>query len=361
MREASKDLEGYLARRELEDDIAFYLESHGIYYDLAQKLRACRRSGALGVRQDRKGEIERVIAWDSKCGQTRLCPDEAREEQMRLAERYVPVIEKWKNEKRGRQVQYCVLTWPNIEPGRLEWAKREMYKQLSAWLKRKPCESVKGALCVQEDPLSSSGDWNVHINLVLLVDGRFDWGSARADWYKHTRALFASHEGAQAAFGGDFQVHFQDVTKGNLVKAVLELVKYAAKHVTGGRRAAYGGPGSVEASSGGQGERAPAPGLLEWPPERFSEWWEAGLGFRRTRSYGELFKVKKPKPEPLEGVEWVGRVTFDHEAGAYRVRVGGFIDLIPGHNSGNRGAGESTSSGPEPPGGVGPPSSAQFH
>lgn len=304
---SQQDLLAYKHRREIEESIADYLDHHKMYFDVSVELRSCRDGGTLGY-CCHHGEHKRIIAWDHKCGYNRLCPDEAREEQMRLTERYVPAIETWRRASKSRQVQYCVLTWPNIPVGELHRYKREMAKRVSKWLKSKHCKAVKGALCVQEDPLSAHGDWNLHTNLILLVDGRFKWSDARAAWYKLTRHLFPRST-------SDFQTHFTNVPPHKLVRTVLELIKYSAKHVS--------------AKQLEEGKEVDAPGITDWPPERFSEWWEAGKKFRRTRSYGVLFRVPEPEDDlPYDEVEWVGRVTYRRGVG-YSVS----ISSIPGHNS----------------------------
>lgn len=370
--EFERESEGYARRREIEHAIADYLARHGVHYDLQEKLRSCRMTGNVGWREGADGGLDRVIAWDHKCSLVRLCPDEAREEQQRLAEKYVPAIEQWARAQKGRQVQYCVLTWPNIAPGELAEKKREMLRQVSAWLKRKPCRAIKGALAVQEDPLSADGSWNLHVNLVLLVQGAFNWSDARASWYKFTRQLFPDSR-------SDYQCHFRDVTRGNLVKTVLELVKYSAKHVSAkntqkgqqligasGTDARPGSPSGLEAGPMSQpvsaGNPAGAPGLTEWPIERFEEWWAAGLGFRRSRSYGVLYRVKATDEAPgLENVQWVGRIRFDADAGRYAVKVSGSINLIPGDNSGSAHRETDNSARAGPPGPRSRPPGAVLH
>ena len=339
--EIAPDLKKYDKRRRAEHAIADYLDRHARLPEIVEKLRVCRMHGDLGAHRDEEG-THRIIMWHSKCGNNRLCPDEAREEQMRLAEKYVPVIERWKKEHYGRQVQYAVLTWPNVAPGDLAEKKRAMFKHLAKWLKLKINRSVKGCLAVQEDPLAADGSWNLHINLILLVQGRFDWSDARAAWFKATRHLFhASHR--------DFQVYFRDVTRGNLARAVLELVKYSAKHITEGhdddgdnlvREPDPADPLDTDPVGDGLDPRAresrQAPGLIHWPIERFDEWHAAGLRFRRTRSYGALFAVEEVEPEKIDQskVQWIGSIDYEKATGyAVTITDRDSINLIPDHNS----------------------------
>jgi hypothetical protein len=341
-REVSVKGIAYRMRRGIERRTADYLERHCLYPKLVDRLRACRISGAYGYRDAGDGSVTHEVAWDSKCCLTRLCPDEAREEQMRLAERYVPAIDEWRRvrSKPIRQVQYAVLTWPNVAAGELAQKKRDMAKHVAAWLKSDRCLAIKGALVVQEDPLGADLEsWNLHCNLVLLVQGRFHWSEARQEWYRRTRALFDDKH-------RDFQCHFKDITGADLWKAARELIKYSVKHVTEKQLNQKGAPAHGDSATDGTtctpaGERHGAPGLTEWPIERFIEWWEAGKGFRRTRSYGALFKVSAPPKRSLDGVTWVGRINYNEATGEYETRAfskgeAASINLIPGHNSADR-------------------------
>ena len=96
--------------------------------------------------------------------------------------------------------------------------------------------------------------------------------------------------------------------------------------------------------------------MMDWPDDRIREWWEAGLRFRRTRSYGLWFKIGDPEREGQDEIRWRGRVWWDHRAGAYAVERAGVVsvDLIQGDKSGARKAWSdyflrSGSSGADPP------------
>jgi len=374
--ELAPELARYEDRRRVEAAIADKLDREGFDFELVESLRACRKHGDLGALKE-EGGPRKIIMWKHKCGQNRLCPDEAREEQMRLVERYVPAIESWHKARRGRQVQYVVLTWPNVPAGELAAMKRAMFRHLARWLKLKCCRAVKGCLAVQEDPLGRDGRWNLHVNLILLVEGFFDWSAARAAWFQATRHLFDQEH-------RDFQVHFKDVTRGNLMRAVLELVKYSAKHLA--EEQAYdddkssifaASAGGVVRGVSGENERHEddqaagdrqdqgaavlprAPGLVDWPGERLHEWYRAGLRFRRTRSYGALFAVKEIEPEKIDKdkVQWIGRVDWNDDRAGYDVTITGTgpIDLIPDHNS------DRARDHNSPPRAAGPPDPDGWH
>lgn len=365
---------GYAARRMAEDLVAGYLSQRASRYDdIVNRLCGCRRHGTIA----KKADGARVWMWDQKCGINRLCPDEAREEQQRLKQRYKPAIMAWAKAPSltsyRRRVQYSVLTWPNIPRGRLAFYKREMFKRLSRWLKLPELKGIKGTLAGQEDPLSRDGDWNLHVNLLLLVEGKLDWTVARAKWFEITRDLFESEIADKAL--RSFSVHFEQLDASNgddLDHALAELIKYPAKSVTEDMLRPGWTPDEIDPEA--------APPLVLWPMDAFDEWWDAGYHqpsntpFRRTRSYGILLaihglhwnlvlrrqakedmlakaeadqalagalwrKIPKetreklaplilPDEEPLGELEYIGRCHYD--AGAKRYSV----NLIPAYNSG---------------------------
>lgn len=300
-------------RRHAEHELADYIEA--TQPDLAgvvEGMRNCRMSGCVGLRLGGG----HVVAWDSKCHDVRLCPDQAREETRRLAEKYAPAVQRWATAKPGRRVFYAVFTHGNYEPGRLRHGKAHLFRRWRRWLdatrpvtdgdrrrwhygpKKRRCAlfpGLAGALVTQEDPLSAAGDWNVHLNAILLVEGEFSFAAVREAW--------------------GCNVHLQQVTPdaGGLARAVSELCKYAAAHV-GSKSAAKHADGASK-----------APPMTQWAGERWREWYDAQQKFRRTRSYGALYRVPAPESEPLDGVEWVGVIRFC-DSGRY------WVDLIPGDN-----------------------------
>lgn len=309
------------------------------YGSLVSRMRACRQAGSWGI----AGDGSARVLWDDKCGLTRLCPDEAREEAVRFAERYTPALEGWRAARKGRALHYSVLTWPNIARGALAEMKRAMATSVRAWLKLPELEGVAGAVCAQEDPLSASGEWHIHTNLILAVEGRFVWGDARRAWYRLTRKLFPQSQ-------SDFQVHFSRIR--NARTAVAELLKYSVKHVTGGGGSGMG-QGKIaapRASGAAESAQKAAPGLADWPPDAFAEWWTAGLRFRRSRSYGCLYRVKTPeKAEKAETdqTRWLGRVQWQSGFYGLIVRSGASssISLIQANNFSRGGGARGKSAG----------------
>lgn len=359
-----ESLEHHAKNREVAKDIAAYLDNNN-YPELADKIENCRNDASVFERSTIEGKTKLEYIWDYKCGQKKLCPHCAREAQQYFVDRYIEPINEWSNRSRNHQLQYAVITWPNIKPGELKEKKTEMFKQIGAWLKRDVCESVHGALVSMEDPLSNHGDFNVHVNLLLLVNGRFSWQAARHDWHKHTKIFFPDCD-------SDFQIYFKDVSNQDIKKTVMELVKYMAKHIT-----------NKDAAGG-------APGLVDWPIDLFTEWWDTQQNSRRVRSYGVLYRLhafywqfiwnnyrrldalarltsdpdytgdapaeaaglafhKLPKAlrealKPLlipkairefteqEG-HFIGRVSYNYSLKNYAVRMAASIDLIQGHNS----------------------------
>jgi len=300
---------GYQRRAQVREQVAEYLErkifphSHDFkFLAMAEKLRNARRTGTWGLRPN--GDL--VTIWDDKSGLLRLDPDEAREDAQRLSERYVPALVA--KAKDGAGVHYCVFTLPNVDAGKLAAGQRKIFRRYSNLLrkrlaKKKLFPEILGSIAVIEAPLAADGSWNVHLNVVLLTRSKFEAGL-----YKRLRAAWY------------WNVHIEPVKTdvGGLARTFNELIKYptAAIAEKSGTKTAAGRP------------RAPA--MIDWSAERFIEWHDAQLGFRRTRTYGGLYGSKVPKPQPttIDDVDWYGALSCAPDRFYAQIPL---IDLIPGH------------------------------
>ena len=396
-------------RRKIEHQLADRFEAMGFLPDKVEKMRCCRMHGSWGDR-DHAGGVKPVVAWDAKCGEARLCPDEARAEQRRLVRRYKPAcLASVKAKPTRRRIQKAVITWPNVPAGQLRKYKKLMFEEHAKLLKKFPV--IRAQLVSQEDPLAADGSWNIHLNALYLVEGKFDWTEFVAAWHARTAHLFPESKATH------FQIELRALERFDeraLEKAIVECIKYPVKHVTekangkfkndcgrrkgsgdrvsdGGQRSGSGcvvgcedgrakmasdpargddaeslrriSDGDVSGAAGSLGsdvtlsrEVGLAPAMMDWPDDRIREWWEAGLRFRRTRSYGLWFKIGDPEREGQDEIRWRGRVWWDHRAGAYAVERAGVVsvDLIQGDKSGARKAWSdyflrSGSSGADPP------------
>lgn len=255
----------------------------------ARLLRAARWSGAVGY-APLKGK--NVVFWDQKAGLSRLCPDDAREEAMRLHRRVLNPLEALQAD--GHALHYCVFTTPNVGPGGLRAEMISICKRFRGIFKAKNKDGelrfpqVKGALCVLEAPLGWARDWNVHLNVILVVKGYLSWEELRAWWY--------------------FDVSMRQLAQGpGVVKGALcELIKYAVAATA-----------AKSATHQAKEDRPPPPPMLEWTGSELLEWLRAMRGFRRTRTYGCLFRLKRPEPEDLGQIIWLGRI--DHDGTSYKL------------------------------------------
>lgn len=325
--------EDYAARRQAEQllagrmkDAALELERAGELArpmaDQAERMMLCRVCGHVGVKEGGA----HLVAWEFKCGDSRLCPDEAREHVRWEARRYIPGILEWRKAAPRRRVFYAVFTTPNatsleagIEHIFSKWRTfldaerdctdldREQYgyskrkKKLQLW-RPAPREEgqpyagpgIHGALVQLEAPLSARGDWNGHLNAVLLVEGGFDFELARKVW------------------GCNVELKEVQGDERELAEAMLELIKYAARHI--------GEKSQAKADAGD----SQAPPLVDWPAARLWEFYQAAHGSRWLRSYGVLHGIPEPVADAPK-VVWIGRLTFT-DAGAY------WVDLIQGPN-----------------------------
>lgn len=260
-----ENLDSYTTTHSIGKKIAKSLRDHELN-DLADRLDSCRNSASIFQRATVNGPKLEYI-WDHKCSLSKLCPHCSREKQQYFTNRYLEPLTAWKSKGRDYQLQFIVLTWPNIPAGELKDKKKLMWKCLSDFLKRDICKAVHGALATMEDPLSVHDDFNVHINLVVMVNGWFLWSEVRADWYKHTKKYFPDGD-------SDYQMSFNDIDRWSVQKTLAELVKYMAKHVTDK-----------------PDDKTAAPGLVDWSVERFNEWWETQQHSRRVRAFGLLHRL----------------------------------------------------------------------
>ena len=247
-------------RRVIGAQVADYLAHHGLLsLDHRLKLRACRHGGFWGIDT---GTGKKIVAWDSKCGQALLCPHCARTEQRRLVRRYKQPMKKWKQAKSTRRIHSGVITWPNVAPDRLAEYLRLIFKHFSKLKRDFP--SIKGSLATVESPLSRRGDWNLHLNVLLCVDGPLHWGDLRAAWHRRTVHLFPGYEGTS------FQIEMRQLPRYDddaLDAALRELIKYPAKHVMevmhGKKESAvdrHRNPGSARGGAAMAGVRVPLGG-----------------------------------------------------------------------------------------------------
>lgn len=263
---------------------------------IPSRLRAARQTGTMMYHP---GEGRFITIWDEKAGLRLLCPDDAREESMRVSRRYVPSIADWRNN--GKAVHKLVLNPPNIARGELRAGMRDLFKTFNRiFFKSGRFPEVKGALVTLEAPLSVSRSWNVHLNVILLCDGFLDYNKIVAAW------------------GHQFDAYRLHGDREQIEAALREQIKYAAQAMPSK---------SDEHRRRGISE---APAMLEWTAEEFLEWWGAHQRFRRTRSYGLLFGLKEPEPESLDGFVAVGAVSMD---GTKRIRRLFLLDSIPGDKS----------------------------
>jgi len=275
---------------------------YGIRYlsRCSEQLQQARWSGAVGYSLS-KGK--NIVFWDTKAGLSRLCPDDAREEAQRLSKKVLGPLEDAQAD--GRSLHYAVLTRPNAAAGGLRKEMGGICKTFrDRILKSGDFPEIEGALCVLEAPLGSSRDWNVHLNVIFVVKGFFDYEKLRRKWH--------------------WNLDIRKLAQGpGVVKGALtELIKYAvaATVAKSAEKAAGASP------SGGKEERSPPPPMLEWTGAELFEWLMAMRGFRRTRTYGCLYRLKRPEADDLGQIVWLGRI--DHQGGRYRLSSA-LLDSIP--------------------------------
>ena len=303
--ELDEELGGYAERCEQHDVIYHYLKKIDLKYPhyglskRAAKMHNCHRSGAAGVHASGKN----IIAWDDKCEDSKLCPHSQYKETHRLVESYLPLVIDTLKASRRRRLYYTVLNPPNYAEDKLYEGKRELMEKTKQWTthtasacplvmgshgkykkKTKPfClnDCLIGHMVVQEDPLGSNYDWNVHNNLLMLTEGQFDYDLARIWWNEIVFGCKAD-ENKNAFIGFNLieptdddvnEMGYWPAMEKAVRKAMFEIIKYVIATVAAK---------SLDNDGG-------APPLTQWPASLFIEHVNANKSFKRTRSYGCLY------------------------------------------------------------------------
>jgi hypothetical protein len=286
------------------------------HYELADRLLDARQSYQRGLMPD--GKI--VLRWDRKAGLPLLCPDDAREEAMRLSRRMVPNL---LAQLPDCSAHYCVLTWPNAQRGTLREVQAAIWKKFNSLMRAcKRADApfpIVGAVAVMESPLGWRRDWHPHLNVIFVVRGQWlDYEKLRARW--HWNLHIARIPGDRAAVERSFR----------------ELIKYSCRSVP--EKSAEHAE-LVRLDRDGREIPIPPP-LVEWTAAEFLEWYESHRRRRRTRSYRSLYGVPKPAKLDSSLVTWVAtgsRVRTVNRGGF--VELGGFVERssllesIPGDKS----------------------------
>lgn len=326
--------EQQLARKiesDFANDISFTFKERRTLLQRAEKMLQCRTTGVHGVKSGRL-----VTGWDHKCSQVRLCPDESRAEGARLGAKYLPPMSQLMARHDDMRCYYMVLTTPNVSRAELRKEKRAIFARWKKMMDRQRKKSgidigggtIEAAFLAQEDPLSATGLFNVHVNAIIFVRGGFDYGKMRAEW--------------------GFNVEIKQLQRDDLERSMLEVVKYSVKHISGSDDTID--PLTGETIKG-------APGLSDFPSADFAAWWKAGMRFRRVRGYGALYGLPDDEAEDPEeadqqdqAVDWRGDIRWKERESRYVVRhkpadasksqpadagdVAGSVDLIMGDKCG---------------------------
>jgi hypothetical protein len=181
----------------------------------------------------------------------------------------------------------------------------------------------------------------VHLNVILVVDGYLDYGELRRKWWYDIGGARKLAVGPGVVKGA-----LTELIKYAVAATVAKSAQKANQHdrrndstpVAGGRTTTD--PGSLfpadrgsQAQGGSLGgsavddhgvefrpDRPSPPPMLEWTGAELLEWLRAMRGFRRTRTYGCLFRLPKPKAEDLGQIIWLGPIA--HDGDRYRASAG---------------------------------------
>lgn len=332
-RDLNRRAVGYSARRQAERALAEYIQTRVLstpegtndqrLHTLVEAMRTCRCSGTYGITEEGRP----VVFWDSKCECSLLCPDESREEQRRLVDRYVQELLTLK--KQGHRIYKAVLTAPNFPKGKLAYGQRWMFRRLRALLRARKngrllFPEIKGALAIEEDPLASRGDWNVHLNVIFVTDRWFDYTKLRQWWHWQVEIIDESKMRKLTAdrFGID-NLSAEDLFR----RAFAEVVKYPIQIIPEKSKGSgsWDQTGQFHTHAGAQ----VAPAMTEWPPDAWLEWWYSHQKFRRTRSYGCLYNIEiiERNKTDMSKVEILGTVKYGPRGYEFTIPWLGLIRL----------------------------------
>jgi hypothetical protein len=296
-------------RAHARDQVADYLERvvmpnswRRAELELANRLRESRQEYQRGVLPNGR----RLIRWDRKACLPLLCPDDAREEAMRLSRRVLPRMMELVGH--GYTAHYLCATMPNVAAGELTKGMRSLYKRFNSLMracKRKDRPfPIVGAVAVMEAPMGWRRDWHPHLNIIVVCDGFLDYKALRERW--HWNIEMRKLEGNREALARTFR----------------ELIKYSCRAV----------PEKSQSKAAAQvvADETKPPALIEWTAGEFLEWWRAHKRFRRSRTYRLLFGLPKPAKLEQTGVIWIARGW--REAFGFRERCP-LLESIPGDKS----------------------------
>jgi hypothetical protein len=310
-REAGQRLERYSERARVRQAIVDRL--HGMdfsyrsqpYLDrIIGRMMVARTSATLAVRLS---DQKRLIRWDTKTGNSRLDPDDAREEAQRFSKRLMPRL--LELQRQGARLTYAVFTVPNVAPGELRRGCTRTLGRLGRFLRRARAGEypgiggqILGAAAVLEAPLSESRDWNVHVNVILAHRGFIDFGELRRLWH--------------------WNVEFRPIKSGPryLEAALREVIKYSVQAVT------------AKSAEHAEDGRTRAPPFVEWSDAEINEFIFGFRRFRRSRTYGCLFRLAKAEKLDVSQFVHIGLVHWCSLSKLYRCRVP-ILDSIPGDKS----------------------------
>lgn len=290
---------------------------------LAQRLRDARQTGTI-MYNPQCGKF--ITMWDNKAGLPLLCPDDAREEAMRVQRRVVPAVLK-ALEQKGARAYSCVFTVENSAPGKLRQGMRALSRKFNSLIrkcKRDGSLPILGAYAVMESPLGGYRTWHPHLNVILVTSGWFDYAKLRALWCAnvHVERLEGSSASIEAALRELIKYSVRAVPEKSQAKSQEHSLRCD-------RTAELADPSALNAPLSSS-ERPEAPPMIEWTCAEWLEWWYAHKGFRRSRGYGCLYRVETPEPESIEGFVAVGTVRHD---GSKLVRRFSLLESIPGDKS----------------------------
>lgn len=229
---------------------------------------------------------------------------------------------------------------------------REFYQQVHG-KKGRLFPELEGLQVTIESPMNYEGLWHPHLNVLYAFKGpcidwelmRRYWNNAHCHWTTEEQMWTTTAARLRARGEDPSTMTWRDVLR----HALKEVVKYPLATVaekSGKNKGSWSGDEAGEGRYTTEAGKQVAPPMVDWPGDAFMEWWYAHYDFRRSRSYGALFRgveleggtkltwseLEADPSEAPDPLLWTPMGTVTRERGEYRVSLP-LLTFLPGNNS----------------------------
>lgn len=245
-----------------------YLEPEHLFAD---DIKTCYSRGKVKYDADGDRSFEPIAS----CGNyAKLCPHHARLEAGRRLRRYLAyIVQNFK--QKDTEFRFVTFTIPNVEPGKLEEGRDQLWDAWNKFRRRKAIE-IDSALFSEETTVNPDDHrWHPHLHGIVEYTSSPDYEVIGEIWRDLIDRDDAPNPEHRAMYGDEE----------NLKDSVSEVIKYISKFETGGE----------------SGKEKSGLGIIDWPEGHLKEWKNVYWGKRTLRTYGEWYGIPSlDDPEHLQ-------------------------------------------------------------